>query len=69
MLKTLEVNKQMLPAYLILGEVYSILKDIENTEKHLTKLWNAVWMILLLHFEWGKAYVRFLNLKKLKNNF
>ncbi len=24
--KTLEVNKQMLPAYLILGEVYSILK-------------------------------------------
>ena len=36
----------MLPAYLILGEVYSILKDIENTEKHLTKLWNAVWMIL-----------------------
>ena len=28
--KVLEINKQMLPAYFILGEIYSIQKDIEK---------------------------------------
>lgn len=67
--KTLEVNKQMLPAYIILGEVYSILKDIENTEKTFNKALECGLDDSLLHLEWGKAYVRFFEFEKAKEQF
>lgn len=67
--KTLEINKRMLPAYLILGEVYSIKKDIENTEKIFNKAIEYDLDDSLLHFEWGKAYVRFFEFQKAKEQF
>ena len=67
--KSISINKQMLPAYFVLGEVYSIQKKYEETEKIfnsaiLNDLDNEV-----LHFEWGKAYVRLFEFSKAKEQF
>lgn len=62
--KSIEINRQMLPAYFVLGEVYSLKKDFENTEK----VFNAALFNDLdcenLHYEWGKAYIRFFEFQK-----
>ena len=56
--KSIASNNKMLPAYCILGEVYSIQKNIENThEVFNTALENGL-ESALLYFEWGKACIR-----------
>ena len=55
--RTLGVNRFMMPAYLLLGEIYSIQRDKEKTyqvfeEAVAKKLENSI-----LHFDWGKACV------------
>ncbi|MCM1338100.1 MAG: tetratricopeptide repeat protein [Muribaculaceae bacterium] len=62
--KSIEINRQMLPAYFVLGEVYSKQNDLENTEKIFEKaLYNDL-DCARLHFEWGRAYLRFFDFEK-----
>ena len=62
--KSIEINKQMLPSYFVLGEVYSRQNDLENTEKIFEKaLYNNL-DCARLHLEWGKAYFRFFDFEK-----
>lgn len=67
--KTIEHNKQMLPAYYILGEVFSIEKDNTKTnETYQTALENGL-DCENLRIEWGKSCVRLLDFEKAKENF
>lgn len=67
--KSIEINKQMLPAYFILGEIYSIKKNLKNTEKIFQQAVNNDLENSTLHFEWGKAYVRLFEFNKAKEQF
>jgi len=67
--KSIEINKQMLPAYFILGEVYSVKKDSENTERIFNLAINNDLENATLHFEWGKAYIRLFEFEKAKAQF
>lgn len=68
-LQSLSHNKLMLPAYFILGEVYSIQKDAPKT--------NAIYNQALgndldsdtLQFEWGKACIRLFEFDDAKIHF
>lgn len=67
--KSIQINKQMLPAYFVLGEVYSLKKDLENTEKIFKSAIDNDLENDILHFEWGKAYVRFFDFEQAKKHF
>lgn len=67
--RTLDFNKFMLPAYLLLGEIYSIQKESDKTHEIFesaikNKLENSI-----LHFEWGKACVRLLEFDRAEYQF
>lgn len=67
--KSLEYNKLMLPSYFVLGEVYSIRHELENTEENFRLAVERGLENETLHFEWGKAYVRFFDFEKAKKQF
>ncbi|MBP3821300.1 tetratricopeptide repeat protein [bacterium] len=67
--KALEFNSQMLPAYFILSEVYSISKNCEKTEEVFNKALEKGLDCAMLRFEWGKAYVRILEFEKAQEQF
>ena len=67
--KSIEINAQMLPSYFVLGEVYSLQKNLEMTEKIFSKALENDLDGENLHFEWGKAYVRFFDYAKAKEHF
>ena len=67
--KSLEINKQMLPAYFILGEIYSIQKDSEKTNQTFQSAIENDLENETLHFEWGKACVRLFDFECAKNHF
>jgi tetratricopeptide (TPR) repeat protein len=57
--KSITFNKQMLPAYFVLAEVYSTLKNKDLTQKTFLAALENDLDCETLHFEWGKAYIRF----------
>jgi tetratricopeptide (TPR) repeat protein len=57
--KSIAFNRQMLPAYFVLGEVYSTLKNKDLTQKIFNAALENDLDCETLHFEWGKAYIRF----------
>lgn len=67
--KILEINKQMLPAYFILAEIYSLKKDKANTEKIFKTAIDNGLDSSETHFEWGKAYMRIFEYEKAKEQF
>ena len=67
--KSISINKQMLPAYLVLGEIYSIQKDLENTENTFQSAIDNDLESEILHFEWGKAYIRLFEFEKAQKHF
>lgn len=67
--KSIEYNKLMLPAYFVLGEVYSIQNDVEKTEEIFRLAIERGLENEILHFEWGKAYVRFFDFEKAREHF
>ncbi|MBQ8460253.1 tetratricopeptide repeat protein [bacterium] len=67
--KSLEINKQMLPAYFILGEIYSLQKDYEKTNKTFQSAIDNDLENETLHFEWGKACIRLFDFDCAKNHF
>ena len=68
-LKSIAINRQMLPAYFVLGEVYSLQKDYEKTEQIFESALNNDLENETLHFEWGKAYVRLFEFEKANRQF
>ena len=58
--QTLQLNKLMLPAYFILGEIYSIQKNYEKTKANFETAEKLGLKNSALYFEWGKALVRLL---------
>ena len=67
--KTIECNKLMLPAYFILAEAYSILKDSENVCQTFNKALEVDLDSPSLHFEYGKCAIRLLDFKKAREEF
>ncbi len=67
--KSLEYNKLMLPSYFVLGEIYSQQKDIEKTEQVFRLALERGLENETLHFEWGKACVRFFDYDTAKIHF
>lgn len=60
-LKALEKNKLMLPAYLLLGEVYSIQNNIEKAKEVYQKAIEFGLDCANLHAEFGQSYIRVLD--------
>lgn len=56
--KSIEINKQMLPAYFVLGEVYSRRKDKKETEKVFKTALDNDLENETLYYEWAKACLR-----------
>jgi len=67
--KSININPQMLPAYFILGEIYSLQKNIEKTEKTFRIAMSNDLENSTLHYEWGKAYMRLFNYEKAQEQF
>lgn len=55
------INKLMLPAYFILGEIYSIQRDYEHTNENYKTAENLGLKNAALYFEWGKSLLRLLD--------
>ena len=67
--KAIEYNKLMLPAYFILGEVYSIQKDAVLTNETFYKALENDLDCENLRIEWGKACVRLFDFESARQNF
>ena len=67
--RTLEMNRFMMPAYLILGEIYSLQKDTQKTYEVFEEAINKKLENSVLHFDWGKACVRLLDFDKAEEQF
>lgn len=57
--KSLEFNRQMLPAYLLLGKIYSLRFDYTNATKYFEAAKDNELESIYLYAEWGNALVRF----------
>lgn len=68
-LKVLSINKLMLPAYFILGEVYSIQKDYIKTQETFKTAESLGLKSSDMYFEWGKALIRLLKFNKAEDIF
>ncbi len=67
--KSIEFNRQMLPAYLILGEVYSIQKNKDKVENIFNSALENDLESAILRTEWGKAYIRLFEFEKANEEF
>lgn len=67
--KVLAINKFMLPAYFILGEIYSIQKDYEKTQENFEYALDNGLQSVNLYFEWGKTLIRLLKFDEAKEKF
>lgn len=67
--KSLSYNKQMLPSYFILGEIYSLQKNAEKTEQIFNEALKNDLDSDSLQFEWGKACVRLFDFSSAKEHF
>jgi len=68
-LKALEYNKNVLPVYFLLSEIYSVQKDFTKTENIYNIALKNGLDCSSLHFEQGKSYVRLLEFEKGKEQF
>ena len=57
--KSVEINPNMFPGYVMLGKLYSIRFDYENSIKNFTEAENRNLTNALLYTEWGDALIRF----------
>ena len=67
--KAIEYNKLMLPAYFVLGEVYSIQKEPVLTNEIFYKALENDLDCENLRIEWGKACVRLFDFEDARQNF
>lgn len=57
--KSLEYNPKMLPAYILLGQIYSVLSDKENSLKTFQTAFEKNLISSSLYLEWGKILQKF----------
>lgn len=57
--KSLDYNKKMLPAYIILGQIYTQKLDEENAMKYFKQAEDENLKVPNLYLEWGKSFVKF----------
>lgn len=64
--KSITYNPLILPSYLLLGKIYSILLDFENSEKYFELAEEKELKNPLLYVEWGNALCKFCKFEKAK---
>lgn len=57
--KSLEYNSNMLPSYILLGQIYAQKYDMENSLKAFNTAFNKELISQDLYLEWGKALLKF----------
>ena len=57
--KSISINPNMFPGYVMLGKLYSIKFDYENSIRNFTEAENRNLINPLLYTEWGDALIRF----------
>ena len=57
--KSLDFNKKMLPAYILLGEIYTTKYDFENSQKSFLMAQEEGLENSALYLEWGKSLEKF----------
>lgn len=57
--KSLEYNSNMLPSYILLGQIYAQKYDVENSLKAFITAFNKELISQDLYLEWGKALLKF----------
>lgn len=67
--QALSLNKLMLPAYFILGEIYSIQNDYEKVTENFKVAEKLGLKNSALYFEWGKALTRLLKFNEAREQF
>jgi len=67
--RVLSINKFMLPAYFILGEIYSIKKDYDKVQENFQTAQDNGLQSTNLYFEWGKALIRLLCFEQAREKF
>ena len=67
--KVLSINKFMLPAYFILGEIYSIQRDYDKVQDNFETAYNNGLQNTNLYFEWGKNLIRLFKFDEAKEKF
>lgn len=67
--KSIDINNGMLPAYILLGKVYSAQKDYENTRMIFEKALGYGLENAPMHYEWGCAYIQFFDFEKAREEF
>ena len=67
--QSIEFNKNMLPGYLLLGKIYSLKFDYENTMKYFEAASQNKLESALLYCEWGQALVRLYRFFEAKEKF
>jgi len=67
--KAIEINRQMFPAYLVLGEVYSRVGKFHEADEIFTQALENDLENEILYYEWGKAYLRQFKFEKACEKF
>lgn len=68
-LKSIEINKQMLPAYLLLGNIYSLQKNRTQMDNIFQKAIDNGLDCALLHDIWGRGNLRFFDFNNAEKQF
>ena len=67
--RAIEINRQMLPAYLVLGEVYSRQGNLEKAERAFKSALSYDLENEIMRFKWGEAYLRSFEFIKANEQF
>ncbi len=67
--QSIDFNPNMLPAYLLLGKIYSLEFDYENTAKYFSIAKEQGLVNTLLYLEWGNALVRLCRFQEAKEMY
>jgi len=67
--KSVELNPNMLPAYMLLGDVYSLKFDYVNSTKYFTEAENRELTNAMLYTAWGNALLNLYKFEEAKEKF
>ena len=67
--QSIDFNPNMLPAYLLLGKIYSLEFDYENSTKYFSSARERELVNPLLYLEWGNALVRLCRFEEAKEMY
>ncbi len=67
--QSIDFNPNMLPAYLLLGKIYSLQYDYENSTKYFAMAKDKELVNSLLYLEWGNALIRLSRFEEAKEMY